>query len=100
MTAAFFLFEDVDFGVELGVRSQATWLHNNLTTLDLLALNTAKQKTCVVTSLTLVEVLFEGLDAGNNRVLSSFDTNDFNWVVDLDNTLLNTASSNSTTTLD
>src|SRR5690606_2191906 len=68
--------------------------------LDLLALDAAEQQTCVVTSLTLVKVLLEGFDTGYDRLLSVADTNDFNFVVQLDNTLLDTAGSNSTTTLD
>ena len=100
MSSAFFLFEDIDFSVEFSVWCQATWLDHNLTALDLLALDTAEEKTGVVACLTLVEILFEGLDAGYYRLLSCLETNNFNCIVDLDDTLLDTASGNCTTTLD
>ena len=82
------------------MRSNRTWLGDNLATFDLFALDTAEEQTGVVTCLTLVEVLLERFDAGNDRFLSVLDTNDFNFVVELDDTLLDTTGRNSTTTLD
>ena len=61
--------------------SQATWLDNDLTALNLLALNTAEKQTSVVTRLTLVEVLLERLDTSHDRTLGLFEANDLNWVV-------------------
>ena len=42
----------------------------------------------------------ESLDTGNDRLLGSLQTNDFNFVVQFDNTLFDTTSSDGTTTLD
>ena len=100
MAATFLFLEDVDTAFEFNMWSNRTWLGDNLTTLDLIALDTAEEKTGVITSLTLVESLVEGLDTGNDRFLSITNTNDFNFIIDVDSTLFDTTSSNSTTTLD
>ncbi len=77
-----------------------TWLGQNLAALDVFALDTAEQETGVVASLTLVEDLLEHFNTGNDDLLGVADTDDFNFFVNLDDTLLNTAGSNSATTLD
>ena len=66
VTATFFFGQDVDFSFKLGVRSDLTWLGQNLAALDVIALDTAEQDTGVVASLTLVEVLLERFDTGND----------------------------------
>jgi hypothetical protein len=55
VTATFFFGQDVDFSVKLCVWSDATWLTDNLTALDVIALDTTEQDTSVVAGLTLVE---------------------------------------------
>src|SRR5262249_26778996 len=100
VAAAFFLGKDVDFAVKLGVRSDCTWLGQNLAALDVVTLNTAEQDTDVVASLTLVEHLLEHLNTSYNALASVADTDDFNFFVNLYYTLFDTAGSNSTTALD
>ena len=62
VASTLFFLEDVDFSLELGVRRQRAWSNDNLTALDLLALDTAQQQTSVVASLALVESFLEGFD--------------------------------------
>src|SRR6201991_2410598 len=52
---ALFLLEDVDLGLELGVRGDRTRLAENLPALDLLALDAAQEAADVVAGATLVE---------------------------------------------
>ena len=54
----------------------------------------------VVASLSFVEKLAEHLDTSANRLLGFLDTNDFEFVVNVKNTTLNTASCYGTTTGD
>ena len=98
VTAALFLSKNVNLTGELLVWSNGTRLAENLTALDVLALNTTKKNTNVVASLAEVHSLTEHLNAGSNRVLSWLNTNDLDWIVELELTTLNTAGSNGTTT--
>ena len=79
------------------VRSNSTGLAENLATHDVLALDTTEQAADVVASLSLVEQLAEHLDAGANGLLGILDTNDLEFVVDMQNAALNTTSSNGAT---
>jgi hypothetical protein len=63
VTAALFLRQDVDLGLELRVRGDRARLGANLAALDVLALDTAEQEADVVARLTLIEELAEHLDA-------------------------------------
>ena len=78
-----------------------TWFSQNLASVDLCSLNTTKQSTDVITSLSLIEEFTEHLDTSYNSFLGLFfQTCDFNFLIQMKNTSLNTASSNSTTTSD
>ena len=57
VTAAFVLGQNVNLTGELLVRSNATWLAENLTALNILALNATKQDTNVIASLAEVHGL-------------------------------------------
>src|SRR5690606_5677406 len=70
------------------------------TTLDVIALDATKQNTDIVTRLSLVYVFLEHLYTSNNSLTSFADTDDLYLVVHLDDTLLDTTSSNRATTLD
>src|SRR3954452_18677626 len=67
VATALVLGQDVDLGLELGVRGGRPRLHHNLAALDVLALDTAKQQADVLTGTRLVEDLAEHLDAGDGR---------------------------------
>src|SRR5206468_2522378 len=92
--------KDVNFCVKLSVRSDGTRLSQNLAAFDVIALDTAEQNTGIVTGLTLVKRFLECFDTGYDRLLGRADTDDFNFVVNLDDSRFNTAGSNGTTTLD
>src|SRR3954453_5408368 len=62
--ATLVLGQDVDVGLELGVRGDRARLADDLAALDVLALETAQQQTDVLARLALVEELAEHLDAG------------------------------------
>ena len=62
--AALFLGQDVDLGLELGVRRDRARLGQHLAALDVLALGAAQQHADVVAGLALVQQLAEHLDAG------------------------------------
>ena len=69
VTAALFLLQDVDLGLELLVRRDRARLGQHLAALDVLALDAAEQRADVVARLALVEQLAEHLDAGDDRLL-------------------------------
>ncbi len=100
MATTFILRKDVDFSLTLGVRSDRTWLSENLTALDSFLVDTAKKDTNVVACLTLVEHLAEHFYASNRGLLSVLEANDFDFFANLDHTTLDTSSSNRTTTSD
>src|SRR5699024_9812712 len=98
MTATLVLGQNVYLSGKLGVAGNAARLNDNLTSFDLGSLNTTKQSSDVVTSLSLVKQLTEHLDTSYNSLTSLFlDTNDLNFLVQMQNTTLYTACSNSTT---
>src|SRR6266540_15238 len=100
VATAFVLAQDVHFRIKFGVRSHRTWLGDNLAALDVVALNTTEQDTSVIAGLTLVELLLEGFDTGYDRLAAVADTDNFDFVVNLNDTLFDTTGSNSTTALD
>src|SRR5215218_4734339 len=87
--AALVLREDVDRALEVRVRSDGTRLHDDLTALDVLALDAAQQQTDVVTGLALVEQLAEHLDTGDRRLRRGrADADDLDLLGDLDDAAL------------
>ena len=100
VAAAFLFLQDVNLCFKLSVWSDSTRLCDHLTTFDLVTLNTTEKQTCVIASLTLVKSLVEGFDTSHHRLLSVAKTNDFNFIVELNDTLLDTTGSNSTTAFD
>ena len=100
MTTTFFFGQHVDLSLELGVRLDGAWLAKNLATLDVILFNTTEQSADVVTSTTLVEDLLEHFDTSDSGLLVVAETDDFNFVADFDDALLDTAGHHSTATLD
>src|SRR5918994_2896366 len=68
VTPTLVLREDVDRALEVRVGGDRARLHDDLTALDVLALDAAQQQTHVVAGLALVEQLAEHLDAGDGRL--------------------------------
>src|SRR5262245_13377250 len=99
MTATFFLSKNINFAVKFSMRRNRPWFGQNLTALNIFALNTTKQNTNVITGLTLIKLFFKHLNAGYDTFSGCTNTNNFNFFVDFYNTLLDAAGSNSTATL-
>ena len=72
----------------------------NLAALDVFFLDTTEQAADVVAGLALFEQLAEHFNAGNRRLLGFLDTNDLDFLTDLDDTAFDTAGNDRTTTFD
>src|SRR5271170_2715650 len=68
VTSAFFLRQHVNLALEVGVGLDRTRLGQDHPALHIFLRDTAKQKTGVVASQTLVQLLLEHLDAGADRL--------------------------------
>src|SRR4051794_25586501 len=91
--AALVLAQDVDLGLEVGVRRRGAGLDDDHAALDVLALGATKQQTDVLTGLALIEQLAEHLDAGDRGcLLLRADAHDVDGLVDLDDAALDPAS--------
>src|SRR5215208_5813080 len=89
---ALLLLEDVDLGLELGVRRDRARLAEHLPALYLLALDAAQEAADVVARATLVEDLAEHLDAGDDRARGlRVDAHDLDGVAGVDDALLDAA---------
>lgn len=101
MTATLFLLEDVDLSEEVLMRSDGAWLCDNLATPYILLVDTAEEKTYIVSGLTLIEEFTEHLDTSYNCALRLVaETYDFSRIVDMDGTGLDTSGNYSTTSGD
>ena len=101
MTSTFIFCQNVNLSCKLAVACYRTWFNKNLSSFDLCSLNTTKQSSNVVSSLTFVKKLTEHLDTCYNSLSCLFlDTNDFNFVVYMKNTTLYSTCSNRTTSSD
>ena len=89
--AALLLGQDVDLGVELGVRLDRAGLGQDLAALDVLALDAAQEAADVVAGPALVEQLLEHLDAGDDDLAGRPDADDLDLVADLDDAALDPA---------
>ena len=98
MTTTLFLLQNIDRSLEVIVRSNSSWVYYNHTTLNLSFINTTKEETYVITSLTLCKVLTEHLHTSDDRLLIFTKTEELNLITNLTDTSLNTTRSNSTTT--
>src|SRR4051794_29463210 len=96
MPATLVLAQDVDLGLEVGVRRRRAGLDDDLATLDLFALDAAEQQADVLARPTLVEQLAEHLDAGDGRGhLLRVDADNVDGLVDLDDAALDPAGDDS-----
>jgi hypothetical protein len=100
VTTTFFLLQNVDLSLEVIVGSYSAGLAENHTTLDFVLVNTTEEETNVIAGFTLIEELAEHLDAGNDSLLVLTKTEELNFVTYVNDTSLDTAGSNSTTTSD
>src|SRR5699024_6174515 len=84
VTAAFFLGQDVDLALELGVGVHRTGLSQDLAALDLGAVHATQQGADVVASLSEVQALAEHLQTGDGggQTLGT-DVNELHLIVNL-----------------
>ena len=100
VTTAFILGQNVNFRFELGVRVYRTGNGQNLSALNFVTLGTTQQNTNILTSTAFVQQLAEHLNTGTSGLGGLFDTNDFDFVTNGNDTALYTTGNNSTTTGD
>ena len=101
MTSTLIFGQYVNLSGEFGMAGNAARFSNNLSTNDISSLDTTKQTTDVITSLSLIKKFTEHLDTSYNNFTSLlFDTNDLNFLRYVKNTSLNSTSCNCTTSCD
>src|SRR5450759_3492483 len=100
VATALFAGQDVDPGHELGVGLDRTRLRENLATLDVVALDTAQEATDVVAGAAFIEQLLEHLDAGDDNLAGVADTDDLDFIADLDDAALDAPRGHGATALD
>ena len=101
MTSTFIFCQNVNLSCEFCMACKCSWFSKNLSTLDLVSLNTTKKCSDVITSLSLIKKFTEHLDTSYNNFTSLFfDTNDLNFVRYVKNTSLYSTSSNCSTSCD
>src|SRR5258705_7083083 len=81
--SAFFFIQDVDFGLELGVRLDRAGFRQHHPALDLILLDAAQQQPDVVTRLAVVQQLPEHFDAGDDGLLVGPEAHPLHFVADL-----------------
>ncbi len=82
------------------MRLDGARLSQYLTTFDFFTFDTTQQNTYVLTSTAFVQQFAEHFNASTGRLLSLFDTNDFNFFTNFDDTAFYTTGNNGTTTGD
>ena len=101
MTSTFVLCKNINLSCKFLMASYCTWLSKNLSTNDLISVNTTKKCTDVITSLCFVKHLTEHFDTCYNCLTNFFlNTKDFKFVVEVKSTTLYSTCSNCTTTCD
>src|SRR5918997_6618228 len=98
--AALLLGQDVDLGLEVGVRLDRTRLREHLAALDLVALDAPDEAAHVVAGLALVEQLLEHLDAGHDDLAGVLDADELDLLADLDDAALDAAGGDGAAALD
>src|SRR3989338_1483925 len=94
MTASFFLGQDIDLGLELGMRGNGTRLGKDLTAFQVFLVYASKQYAGVISGYTFIQELPEHLDTGYDGLGDLLThTNDLDFIVYLYFTFLYTAGS-------
>ena len=98
MTTTFFFLQNIDRSFEFRVRFNLTRFTKNHTAFDRFLIDTTKQQTYVITSFTLIQQFAEHFNTSYNRFLIFTQTEDLNFITNVDDTSFDTTCSNSTTT--
>src|SRR5262245_38616240 len=100
VAAALVLREDVDLGLEVGVRLHAARLREHLAAHEVLLLDAAQEEADVVARLARVERLVEHLDARADRLRGVLDADDLERLADLDDAAPDAARADRAAALD
>src|SRR5664280_2609028 len=100
VATALFAGQDVDPSHELGVGLDRARLGENLATLDVVALDAPQEAADVVAGSAFVEELLEHLDAGDDDLAGRADTDDLDFIADLDDAALDATGGHGATALD
>lgn len=101
MTSTFIFCQNVNLSCKFVMACYRTWFAKNLSSFDFSSLNTTKQSTDVITSLSFVKKLTEHFHTCYNDFTCIFvDTNDFYFIRYMKCTTLYSTCSNSTTSCD
>ncbi len=101
MTSTFIFGQNVYLSGKFVMAGYRTWFTQNLTSFDLVSLNTTKKRSDVVTSLSLVKQFTEHLNTCYNSLLGLFfDTNDLYFIRYMKSSTLYSTSSNCSTSCD
>ena len=101
MTSAFFFGQNVNLTGEFGMRMNGTGFSDNLSSFDVLSVDTTEKCTNVVACLSFVKELTEHFETGNNGVRLFFlKTDDFSGIANFSYATFNSSGSNGTTTGD
>ncbi len=93
MTAPFFFCQDVNRAFELGMRCACTWSCKHHSALDIILFNTTEEDTDVFTSTSFIEILLNISRPVATVSRVSPKTNELQFIVDFNDTTLNTACS-------
>src|SRR6266404_8969278 len=99
MTSAFFLRQDIDLSLELGVRRDRSTLCQHHPALDVFLRNAAQQQASVVARHAFVQLLLEHFDAGHNRLAGLAESDNLRFLADLHLATLDTTGDHCTATL-
>src|SRR5262249_38004459 len=91
VTSTFFFGEDINLSLKFSVRFYRSWLCQNLSSVYVFFLRTAEENTSVVAGLTLLEGFVEHFNAGDGRLRSIFDTDDFDFFTNFHDTAFDAA---------
>lgn len=83
-TTSFLFGEDIEVTLHISENLLGSWLRDDLSSLDVISADTSQEETNVISSLTVVEGLFEGFDTGDSGLdgLLSHSEN-FDFLTDL-----------------
>src|SRR3954451_1855788 len=91
VTSTFFLAQDVDLALELGVRRDRAGLREHHATLHVFFRDAAQKKSGVVARQTFVQLLLEHLDAGDDGLAGLAEADDLDFFAHLHLATLDTA---------
>src|SRR5436305_15306147 len=99
VSSTFFFGQDINFRLELGVRSDRSALSQHHAELDVFFRNAAQKQSGVVARHAFVELLLEHFDTGHNRLAGIAEADDFYFFAHLHLAALATTGHNRAATV-